>query len=59
MYPQIVKIWKDTRNLPEEQRTVVNQLFSFIEKLTNQDEIRQQADARYYQPNWFNDARIQ
>jgi hypothetical protein len=63
MYPKIVQLWKQTRLLPEEQQTLVNQLFAFIEhtneKLMDHIEQRPTTETRYYQPNWFNDVRVQ
>lgn len=63
MYPQITKLWKQTRSLPEEQQTLVNQLFSFIEhtneKLMEHMDPRPASESKYYQPNWFTDVRVQ
>lgn len=62
MYPQIIQLWRQTRSLPPEQQPLINQLFSVIEHTSEKlehDEPRIQSESIYYQPNWFQDARIQ
>lgn len=66
MIHQIEEIWRQTRDLPPKQRTVVNQLFSEIETLHQRDPIpnpsfaQRELDLRYnnttsnyYEPKWF------